>query len=323
MYAYLLFYFLYFLPSIYSITCKNENGDDTSSWTIFKLPASTSYLYYQKNTTFHVSSYSLNDTKYGALTHTMDQLWKDSPQYILYNDEQPFQENYNFTVGHTKAVIMWNNNGGIIIQHSIPKFPYGPKLVDVYSGIPSNAYTYGQHITCFPLSLGDLKMLSYSLPLSIPNIYDSSCVGSECLGNFANVIAGEYNTSAICTQWELHNLYMMFQKTTQWGKDLWADCVGIYYRNNLQVESWIHGNAIGPTCWPFNTVDISTLDFLGHAFSEYNDHSKWAIGDSPLVCFGDINRMTTQYTRGGGSFCWSDRDLWNILSKGITSANQC
>jgi len=318
-----LFLYIFYLPYIYSISCKDESGADTTSWTIFKLPAGTTYLYYEKNTTFHTSPYSLNDTTHGSLTHTMDQLWKDSPQYILYNDEQPFQVNYNFTVGHTKAVLMWNRYGGIMIQHSIPKFPYGPKLVEEYSGIPNNAYTYGQHITCFPLTLGDLKIISYSLPLAIPNIYDSSCAGIECLGNFGNVIAGAYNTSTICTQGELHNMYMMFQKTTQWGKDLWADCVGFYLQSNLQVESWIHGNAIGPTCWPFHTVDVSSLDFLGYSFSEYNDHSKWAISASPLVCFGDINRMTTQFIRGGGAFCWADYGLWNILSNAIQSTNQC
>lgn len=321
---FLQFFYILFLLSTYdALSCKDEYGDDTLSWTIFKLPASTSYLYYQKNTSFYTSPYSLNDTTNGALTHTMDQLWKNTPQYILYNDEEPFQVDYNFSVGHTKAILMWNNAGGIMIQHSIPKFPYGPKLVDSYSGIPSNAYTYGQHMTCFPLSLGDLELISYSLPMILPNIYDTSCIGVECVGNFPNVIAGEYNTSAICTQWSLQNMIMMFQKTAQWGQDLWAECIGTYYQTNLRVESWIHGNAIGPTCSPYDTVDIQTISFIQNTFSEYHDHSKWAIGSSPIVCFGDINRMTSQYERGGGAFCWNDSDLWNILSTSIKDSNQC
>ncbi len=318
---------LFFLLSVcnmtHAISCKDESGATIDSWTIFKLPAGTSYFYYEKNGTLSSSPYSLNDTEHGALSHTMDQLWKSSSQYILYNDENPFQSVYNFSVGHAKGVLLWDSAGGIMIQHSIPKFPYGPAIVGQYSGIPSNAYTYGQHITCFPMTLGDIKLFSYSLPLVIPNIYDSACSGATCVGNMEHVIRGAYNNSALCETYTMHNMYMLFQKTTQWNNDLWSGCVGPYYRNNLYVESWIHGNAIGPVCSPYNTLDIMSVNMGGVQYSEYNDHSKWALGASPLVCFGDINRMTTQYVRGGGTFCWFDETLWNILSQSIVSSNHC
>ncbi len=318
-----LFFIFVWIQQLYAITCKNEEGVDVNSWTIFKLPASTSYFYYERNASLAYSPYSLNDTQHGALTHTMQQAWKDSTQYILYNDENPFQINYNFSVGHAKGALLWDSEGGIFLQHSIPKFPYGPAITSTYVGIPSNAYTYGQHITCFPMTLGDIKLFSYSLPLIIPNIYDTKCNGSLCLGILKNVIQGQYNTSAICETYTLHNMYMLFQKTTQWNNDLWATCVGPYYRNNLRVESWIHGNNIGPICNPYDTLDVMSINMNGVQYSEYNDHSKWAIGESPLVCFGDINRMTTQYVRGGGTFCWFDSVLWNILSSSITSTNHC
>lgn len=316
--------------SVYGLSCKDEMGNDVISWTIFKLPAGTTYYYYEHNTSaFSQSPYSLNDTEHGAATYTMDQLWKDtSIQYVLYNDEQPFQLNYNFSVGHAKAVLMWNSGGGIMIQHSVPKWPYGPAIVEGYVGLPSNAYTYGQHMTCFPVTLGDVKIIAASLMYVVPNIYDYRCSGEECVGEMSEVIGGSYNSSAVCRTWTLHNMYTLFQKTTQWGQDLWDGCVGVYYASNLYVESWIHGNAIGPVCTPYQTLDIMNLDYMGSSFSEYNDHSKWAIGSAEkdggsLVCMGDINRMTTQFVRGGGALCWSDSVLWGFLHSSIVQSNTC
>jgi hypothetical protein len=51
-------------------------------------------------------------------------------------------------------------------------------------------------------------------------------------------------------------------------------------------------------------------NMTGVTFKETQDHSKWAIADAssgspprPFVCIGGINRMTSQFTRGGSTFC--------------------
>jgi hypothetical protein len=63
---------------------------------------------------------------------------------------------------------------------------------------------------------------------------------------------------------------------------------------------------------------------FGLAFTEYNDHSKWAVGLSEgYVCASDINRMTTQFERGGSAFCFKDETLAAALRDAITGADSC
>ena len=38
---------------------------------------------------------------------------------------------------------------------------------------------------------------------------------------------------------------------------------------------------------------------------------------------GDINRMTTQYSRGGGTACFEDEKLHSVFKKATTQTNEC
>lgn len=56
------------------------------------------------------------------------------------------------------------------------------------------------------------------------------------------------------------------------------------------------------------------------------DHAKWAVSDAlavPYVCIGDINRMQSQFKRGGGSLCISNPHLWTALSSSVDSLEPC
>jgi deoxyribonuclease-2 len=45
-------------------------------------------------------------------------------------------------------------------------------------------------------------------------------------------------------------------------------------------------------------------------WDEPNAHSKWAVSATkPIFCIGDINRMTTQFERGGGAACLNSEAL--------------
>jgi hypothetical protein len=75
----------------------------------------------------------------------------------------------------------------------------------------------------------------------------------------------------------------------------------------------------------YDTLDIQGLAFFpDFSWSETQDHSKWGIAvNTSAVCFGDINRMTTQYVRGGGTVCWQDTYLSMLLRKATTGTDSC
>ncbi|MBV8879400.1 MAG: hypothetical protein JO332_05530, partial [Planctomycetaceae bacterium] len=62
-------------------------------------------------------------------------------------------------------------------------------------------------------------------------------------------------------------------------------------------------------------IDLSRLG-SSWAWPESKDHSKWGLTvDSDWVCVGDINRMISQETRGGGTIALQEQKLWAALSK--------
>ncbi len=308
------------LSLVNSISCKNEIDTDVNSWTILKMPQGTNYYYYD-NTEFIYSDYSLNDTQNGALTHTMNQLWTLNPNYLIYNDETPHQTEYNFSVAHSKGVIIWDSNSAVIITHSIPKFPQGPSQQQEYTGLMENAWDYGQDASCMPLSLSALEAVYTALVETTPLVYDQRGEIST------NKYMSQQKQNVPCTVTPIDSSYIYFTKSSSDQVDIWGSCVTPYFGMTMKVESWIHGEMEGVYCPPkhsYQTLDIKSLQFLnGTEFVEYSDHSKWGIGDNPLVCFGDMNRVTSQLTRSGGVYCWKDSDLWNNLNNAIQETSNC
>lgn len=316
------------LSYINALSCKDESGDNVSSWSILKLPRGTEYYYYDINNELSLSPHSLNDTMVGALAHTMKQLWTNDINYKLYNDEPPFQEEYNFTVGHSKGVWMWDINSAVLVTHSIPKFPVGPKTDSEYMGLLENAWDYGQSMSCIEISLSSLEQIFSTLAAEVPLVYEESCnTAGLCTNDIQKDTIQELNATISCSTELIDNKYVMFVKTSENEIDIWSDCIAEYFGTEMRVESWVHGELEGSYCPPdvnFRTLDIKSVNFGdGNSFVEYDDHSKWGLGVSPLVCYGDMNRVTTQKTRGGSTYCWKDATLWNNMNAIINSTSTC
>jgi deoxyribonuclease-2 len=310
-------------------TCKADNGGAVDLWVAFKGPKGTQYVYYDPATPLGASKHDMNSTTVGALGTTLQQLWSEATtDYIIWNDEPVGASGYNFTTGHTKGVWAWNTATGdaIILQHSIPLFPAGPSQVDSYAGLGSNAWMYGQHAACFSTHVSELEHLASLAPLTIPSIYDSR-VGTDTPTALAALASGAASNVAQCFATSFTTVggqnVTYFAKSTQWSNELYAECIAPTLQISLSVESWIRGSAEGPSCGAFDVLDVKGVSYPGGlAFDEYNDHSKWATGGS-LFCASDINRMTTQFERGGAAYCWVDAELSGAVSDAITGTDSC
>ncbi len=58
-------------------------------------------------------------------------------------------------------------------------------------------------------------------------------------------------------------------------------------------------------------------------WDESKDHSKWAIVGDRYSCFGDMNRMTSQWKRGGAFYCLDDRTLNMAMQKIAMYTDAC
>ncbi|KAA0191202.1 hypothetical protein FBUS_09942, partial [Fasciolopsis buskii] len=68
------------------------------------------------------------------------------------------------------------------------------------------------------------------------------------------------------------------------------------------------------------------------SFKSFQDHSKWActiLVDSDSsnrdmwICLGDINRMFSQFHRGGGTMCIQNNRIWAAFAHLIVQVEQC
>ena len=258
-------------------------------------------------------------------------------------DDSYSDDLYAGKFGHTKGFFAFASDKGFWLTHSIPLFPLGPKVVDDYQGLGKNAGTYAQHLLCLSVTAESINNLSKQFLFNRPQLYESRLYESrlyesrllnEKYDYIRQLIDGKYSTLNICDTSVLLTLgghpFKVYAKTAEWNNDLYAGCVTPTERDTLWVESWIRGSADGPTCpvSDYDTLDIKNLDFvIGdriYSWKETQDHSKWAItANRDVVCMGDINRMTTQYSRGGGTACFSDKILHSIFKKATTKTNEC
>ena len=340
--------------------CINDVGKPVDSWVIIKKPKGTEYFYYDSyNKLFNTSPISLNDTLSGALTYTIKQLWSSNTNYVIYNDQIPKldtyynnlyndllqeQEDSATNYGHTKGLFAFDetNDNGFWITHSIPLFPLGPTQTNEYIGLGSNAFTYVQNALCLSVSADTINNMANKFLLNRPQIYDYKLTtNTEDINkyiykyeNIKRLIDGEYSKVKQCESTYLETQtgmkFTLYAKTAEWNNDLYSECVTPLQEDTLWVETWIRGSAIGPNCplSNYNTLDVKYLDFIvdgsSNSWSETQDHSKWAITENKnIICMGDINRMTTQYSRGGGTACFEDKILHSIFKAASTKTNEC
>ena len=309
----------------YGFDCMNEFGKPVDYWIAIKKPQGTSYFYYESDyKVFNTSPYSLNDTFTGALAYTTQQLWLKDANYAIDNSAK---------YGHTKGYFAFDaTNNGFLLTHSLPLFPIGPSDTSNYLGIGSNAWIYAQHLLCTSVTATTLNDMAGQFLLNRPQIYDAKLYKDnyKSYENIKNLIDGQYSTLKACHVMPFISSsgvpFTLFSKTAEWNNDLYSECVTEYEKDTLLVETWIRGSAVGPVCpmSGYDTLDIKFLNFITSSWSETQDHSKWAItATKKTICMGDVNRMTTQYSRGGGTVCFVDTILHTVFKTAIIKENSC
>ena len=186
----------------------------------------------------------------------------------------------------------------------------------------------GQHLFCVTLAPQDLWNLAGILSISLPNVYHT------------NVEVPNSNISMLITNQALSNaksLTYAFQtlgglslnylvKSASFNADFYESVVSPAYNDGLLIQSWgrPYEKDFCPPSYPFKNVNIDEI-YAGNLYwASYFDNSKWAVGiTSNLVCYGDLNRMYSQWNRGGSAVCALDQGLKQAHFKIIQKYDSC
>jgi hypothetical protein len=206
--------------------------------------------------------------------------------------------------------------------HSVPKFP-ATFDGDTIASIHDNHLIYGQsfHYIEFAFKEDTLRQIRQQLAIMHANIY---------LRNFNDDATSEPNpppASATCdiNVIKLTNEMYHVAKSPNYVIDIYSDYLAKKYDCVWFVESWIRGHRIEERAAISRVVDIEKLMMISNAenevFEESQDHSKWATTNADYYLVGDLNRMTSQFHRGGGGIVGKDADLAEALRSLIVATS--
>ena len=270
--------------------------------------------------------------------------------WALYNDSPPDAPSIG-SYGHTKGVAVVNSGQGFWLIHSVPSFPPAPKAGDLTRppksdhlnitgryDYPQSGTVYGQSFLCVSLDADQFntigKQLMYNeIIVYAKNIPDTLAAKYPLLRNATNekrIKLPPYDDKAVIKS--LRSVeFTSFAKGGKWQRELYADFVGPQLQTDLYVQSWQNGPGKLPSiCTGRKIYNVKSLIF-GAASVDYantHDHSKWAISatnktSTHWVCIADINRASTQYSRGGGALCFKQAQLWTHYRNVINDADRC
>lgn len=256
--------------------------------------------------------------------------------YIVYNDQAPPDISNASTNGHTKGVVLFGQNSGIWIVHSVPKFP--DKLFSGKYSFPENARENGQTIMCVTFEAKELDTIASHLRRQYPNMYVKNAP-SEAIRNNPQLglllQKNFFKTQPFLVKDILLGIkgtaITAFAKHGRLNKDIYSGVIAPMLETDLYVESWRNGNGgkLPPDCFDkFKVTDIQRIAMkVGEKtmrFSSHEDHSKWAVGDKGFwVCIGSINRMLSQFKRGGETFCFQNPLVHSLFASSMVEYTSC
>lgn len=137
----------------------------------------------------------------------------------------------------------------------------------------------------------------------------------------------------VITTREGQDLYV-YSKSSDYNDDLYSGWIDHELKTTLYVETWRNGAGVvlNSSCPQTdykvnNIVDLKVEEGDTKITWSYSqDHSKWAISqdkDPGVVCISDINRMQSQFKRGGGAVCIKCPSCWSVFSNTILDLEPC
>lgn len=252
---------------------------------------------------------------------------KGYTNWLLYNDQVNFEphkdQKYIDLIstsndGHCKGILAWNDKNISWLVHSVPDFP---QLFDGrnISEIPKSKITYGQSFICVMLPYNELiiENIQNQLHIMHANMFIGNCY-DDYKNNFKK------KNREIKKTIKINDNIQHIAKSKKFGEDLYENYLMKEFcgknddkNEHCICQTWIRGyrypesktvKNVKSVKWNSGTTDI-----------EYNlnkDHSKWSLSQMKnikWVYIGDINRMTSQKTRGGGGFVVVDDDLHKLF----------
>jgi deoxyribonuclease-2 len=315
-------------------SCLNSAGDPVDWFVALKKP-NGAVTVESFGGVLSESASGMDGTSGNLVVNTVKQIYSlkagSAVGVAVYNDDTD-DGSQNSGKAHSKGVIGFDTTQGFWLIHSLPRYPN--RRSTGYGPLPT--ITFGQSFLCITLTTASFEDVGAQLQIIGPQFYDStlSPTLTTKLPSFAAALAGTA-ASASTGSISFHSLgglvFHHLAKSKNWGMELYENLVAPEY-GDLIVETWMNGdddNKIPSSCKgkdgnKYEVLDVTNMTIDDVTWTETQDHSKWAIGQtSKSFCVGDINRQKSQASRGGGTMCHADVQVWQSFRDAATGLQEC
>lgn len=206
---------------------------------------------------------------------------------------------------------------------------------------PLSGGRYGQVAMCISLPAAELTKVVESFRVSKVFTFSHTTKTSADLAKSIKALSASKWTddSANFTDTEIKSLggekFRSFYKSPNENVDLYASIMAPALKSSLFVETWRRnpGTPLDSECKlkeKVENIETVKVSFANNqktdTFDYMNDHSKWAVAEDQkvgAVCLGDINRMKSQWRRGGGSTCITKPAVWKAFHNMVADFEKC
>lgn len=333
-------FFSFIASGISSLSCKSPSNNNVDWFAAFKVPtikdsnpnhvSGLGFFYTDPTTTLSESPSSLDSTSQNPLYYSMKPMYegkKDTIGYMLISDQPAHRTtNPSDSYAHKKGVLIFDNDNGIYIEHSIPRYPNDPNVTSEY-GFPSTGTIYGQSMLCTTLDHEKIERWAQGMLVEKGYVYASNMPSfASKMPSLAKIIDKKWD-SALQKTTTINvgsSEFVLFSKGAKWGKDLYHDFVAPKLNTDVYSETWARGvGTFSTDCsGSYKAYNVLNVNFQDVKWTRMNDHSKWAVAGD-YFCIGGINRQEKQKERGGGTWCKKDANLVKTMTKVITDYEKC
>jgi hypothetical protein len=230
--------------------------------------------------------------------------------WIIYNDDASKIGSTHHTKGHCKGIVAWSNTRISWLIHSVPNFPHTFDGTNI-SELELGEIIYGQSFQYIEIKFSEQDLLNILTQLTImnANIFEKSTKEDIIMP----LISNTFKTHKLIA---LSNTITHIAKSPHFHIDIYSEFIASHYPFDWYFETWIRGHQIVETNSMIPVDDIKKLKFENILWKESQDHSKWGTTlNSDYYWVGDLNRMTSQFQRGGGGFICKNKDIAIAFSK--------
>lgn len=321
-------------------SCKNPQGKEVDWFVIFLFPETSSknplsYGYFDNMS--QEMTYMLYDKLTFPGIRVIEEYEGKGTNYFFWNDDTTVDggDKTSASMGraHSKGGLIFDKDSGLLISHSLPRFPRRNEKNEIEFSFPSNAGIYGQTFICITVDKENAIKIVDTLNIINPSLVEN--VGSDMTQNPGNesvlkLIKNRYDSkSPLSKITEVTSKggsnFEVFSKNKKEHQLPYDKAIPQHFNDGMYVETWTRPEMIPSICNETHQVlNVNNLNFNGFIYENTNEHSKWGVGiKNDFCCFGDLNRTESQKKRGGNVICLHNAKLADIMRKAITSSDTC